>query len=96
MFCKLSQKEEERKRESKKYNQIMQKTNRNQGKTANTGKRRIETASLQVICYSPGKIIPNMGSLIKKATWKSSSTNSGIAELAGCCFVLLQTKINVA
>lgn len=37
-----------------------------------------------------------MGSLIKKAIWKSSSTNSRIAELVGCCFVLLQTKINVA
>lgn len=75
----------------------MQKTQtRMRGKTASTGKRRIETANLQVICYSSGKIIPNMGSLIKKAIWKSSSTNSGIAELVGCCFVLLQTKINVA
>lgn len=66
------------------------------GKQASIAMRRIETTSLWVICYSPGKIIPNMGSLIKKAIWKRSNTNSGVAELVGSCFVLLQTRINVA
>lgn len=87
----LQTKQNRRKKKKENYNKknlTMQKMNK--GTIASKSKRRIKTVKLQDRFYSPDKIISNMESLIKKAIWKSSGT----AELVGCCFILLQTKIS--